>query len=404
MLTIKPPRRSRVIRVPYRALRPLRAALVVLLAISWLVAGSASAGAGRLGPGDEQLSSGEYFDRVIFVGAAGDEVVIELISSEFDPYLIVIDASESVLAQEDDTPGLGLGARLTLTLPAAGQYTVIVTSAFSGETGAYSLLISTPAQAAAIGSGSQAQTPAQTPTQTPSTPTTPPATGAQPRTVTGTAVDTHGRPIAGARVWIQPAITTGVVEVRTDANGRYIAEGLLDVPYNAKAWTWVEYGGRQVCLRLGMESPTDYDSFVATHGVVRNFVMKLTGPIEDLRSLDMHFGGMIRAMYAPAYSSSGGRLELTFTPLGPLVDGSTIAPFTRTIDPRHTEDVHGVPVGPYRVSVALVGQDGSRRPIRVSPDGWENHSDSVLVDWTGSGTCDNGSGFDWVYLYLEIPD
>lgn len=384
--------------------RPARLFVATLLTLAFGLAGLAFADAGRLGPGDEQLASGEYFDRITFVGAAGNEVVIELVSSEFDPYLIIIDADERVLAQEDDSPGMGLGVRLSVTLPSAGQYTAIVTSAFAGETGGYRLSIATPGQAAAVGSDARGQTPAQPPAQPPlPAPTTPPV-DTRPRTVTGTAVDTQGRPIAGARVWIQPAITTGLVEVRTDANGRYMAEGLIDVPYVAKAWAFVEYGGRQICLRLGMPSPTDYDSFVATHGVVRDFVMQLTGPIEDLRSLNEHFGGRLRVMYAPAYSSSGGRLEFSFTPAGPLIDGTTIAPFTRILDPRNTIDVNGVPVGPYRVSVALLGSDGSRRPIRLSPDGWDEPTESVLVDWTADGSCGNGSGFDWAYVYLEIPE
>ncbi len=367
--------------------------------------GAASAGAGRLGPGDALLNSGEYYDRVTFEGAAGDQVVIELTSSEFDPYLMIVDASDQVIFQEDDSAGMGLGVRVTFTVPSAGQYTVIVTTAYAGETGGYRLLLSSPAQAgAAPGPTPQTQTP-PTP-QIPSTPTVPtvPATASQPRTVTGTAVDTHGRPIAGARVWIQPAITTGVVEVRTDNNGRYIAEGLIDVPYNAKAWAFVEYDGRRICMRLGMESPTDYDSFVPTQGVVRNFVMQLTGPIEDLRSLDEHFGGLLRAVYAPAYSSTGGRLEFTFTPRGPLIDGTTIAPFTRTLDPRRGTDVTGVPPGPYEVSVQLVGADGSRTPVRLSLDIFSDPGRSVLIDWTGDGSCGNGSGFDWSYVYLEIPE
>lgn len=394
-------RTSRARRAAVGGSRPQRALRTALVALACLLVGTAAASAGRLGPGDEQLSSGEYFDRVTFVGAAGDEVLIELSSTEFDPYLIVLDPGERVLAQEDDSPGMGYGVRLSVTLPSAGQYTAIVTSAFAGETGGYRLTISAPSQGdTTAASGQQPATPSQA---SPPTPTTP-AVGAQPRTVTGTAVDTHGRPIAGARVWIQPAITTGLVEVRTDNDGRYVAEGLIDVPYNAKAWAFVEYNGRRLCLRLGMESPTDYDSFVPTHGVVRNFVLQLSGPIEDLRSLDEHFGGMLRAMYAPAYSSTGGRLEFTFTPVGPLIDGTTIAPFTRTIDPRHGTDVHGVPVGPYQVSVQLVGSDGSRRPIRVSLSGWDDHGPSALIDWTGDGSCGNGSGFDWVYIYLEIPE
>src|SRR5690606_23880792 len=60
------------------------------------------AGAGSLGPGDAQLASGEYYDRVTFQGNAGDVVLIEITSSAFDPYLILLDQSDNVLFQEDD--------------------------------------------------------------------------------------------------------------------------------------------------------------------------------------------------------------------------------------------------------------------------------------------------------------
>lgn len=356
----------------------------------------ASAGAGYLGPADEKLASGEYFDRVTFSGAAGDEVLIELSSSEFDPYVIVIDANENAIAQEDDSPGAGLGVRMTVTLPSAGQFTVIVTTAFAGETGGYSLSISAPGQAgAASGAGDGASSGAVG--QQPLSSNT-----AAPRSVTGTAVDTQGRPIAGARVWILPALTTGVSEVRTNAEGRYVAEGLIDVPYRARAWAYVEYGGRQICMRLGMESPVDYDTFVPTGGVVKNFRMQLSGPIEDLRDLNEHFGGMIRVMYSRAFD--GNQLEFSFTPLGPLVDGSRGEPFVRTLDPERDSDIHGIPVGPYRVSATVVAPNGARRALPLALDGWETPQASVDIDWTGDGSCSNTSGFEWVYLYPEFPE
>lgn len=395
---LKPSRsRPTCLRRPYAPQRRPRSALsTALAAVLLALSGLAAAGAGRLGPGDEQLASGEYFDRVTFQGAAGDEVVIELTSTEFDPYLIVLDHSETPLVQEDDTQGYGRGVRLTVRLPSAGTYTAIVTSAFSGETGGYRLTISTPAQAAS----------GQVPPPTATTPTVPtvPAPASQPRTVTGTAVDTLGRPIAGARVWIQPSLTTGLVETRTDASGRYVAQGLIDVPYTASAWAYVDYGGRSICMRLGMEAPVDYDSFVPTQGAVRNFVMQLTGPIEDLRDLDEHFGGMIRVMYALAYAEGGNRIEFTFTPQGPLIDGTSIAPFTRVMDPSRDEDIHGIPVGPYRVTAVLIGGDGSRRPLGLTLDSFADPQPFVDVDWTGDGSCDSGSGFDWVYVYLEFPE
>lgn len=367
-----------------------------LLSAVAMVTASAWAGAGYLGPGDEQLASGEYFDRVTFSGAAGDEVVIELSSSEFDPYVIVIDANENAIAQEDDSPGAGLGVRLTVTLPSAGQFTVVVTTAFAGEEGGYSLSISAPGQAGgANGAGNGAS--GGVAGQQPLSPST-----AAPRSVTGTVVDTQGRPIAGARVWIQPALTTGVVEVRTNADGRYVAEGLIDVPYRARAWAYVQYDGRQVCMRLGMDSPADYDTFLPTSGAVKNFRMQLTGPIEDLRDLNEHFGGMIRVMYSRAFD--GNQLEFSFTPLGPLVDGSRGEPFIRVLDPERDSDIKGIPVGPYRVSATVVAPNGARRALPLALDGYDPPQASVDVDWSSDGSCSNTAGFDWVYVYPEFPE
>ncbi len=377
----------------------LRLLFATALSTSALVLlSTASAGAGRLGPGDERLATGEYFDRVTFVGNAGDQVVIRLTSTDFDPFLIVLGTDEQPMFQEDDSPGEGLSVNATVQLPAGGLYTVVVTTAFPNETGAYSLTIA----AAGAGSAPSPTPPANQPQPPASTPQPQPPAATQPRTVTGTVVDTQGRPIAGARVWVQPSITTGLVEVRTDANGRYVAQGLVDVPYTAKAWTYVEYRGRQLCLRLGMDSPVDYDSFVPTQGAVRNFRWQLTGPIEDLRDLNERFGGMLRVMNTSYYP--GHRIELSFTPTGPRIDGSTVAPFTRVIDdPARDYDVRDLPAGPYRVTAALIAPDGSRRPLRLSHDSLAPAGEALDVDWTGDGTCSNTNGLNWAYAWLETP-
>lgn len=366
--------------------------LAVVMVGALSVTGMVLAGASALGPGDEQLSSGEYFDRVTFSGAAGNVVVIELTSSEFDPFLIIIDGNEQVVAQEDDSPGMGLNVRLTFTLPSTGQYTLIVTSALPGETGGYDLSMSTPGQ---VG---------KAPTSTPTAPSQPTAPG-QARTVSGTVIDSLGRPIPGAIVDISPALTTGVVRTTTDANGRYVAEGLIDVPYNAYAWAYVEYNGRQICLRLGMESQTDYNAFVPVQGVQRNFVMQFSGFMGVERDPDYQFGGTLKIHYAYAYRGNGNRFEVSFTPTGPTIDGTTVAPFTRLIDPE-TESVYAVPPGPYVVTVTLVGRDGSRTPLRVkhSDDYWGDHHDSVAIDWTGSGDCNYGTGLSWTEIYVEFPE
>lgn len=371
----------------------------VLIVASVALAGVALGGAGTLGPGDAQLGSGEYYDRILFDGVAGQEVVIELASTAFDPYLAVLGPDERLLHEEDDTPGLGLDVRATVRLSTSGTHTIVVTSARPGETGAYRLTI---AGAGAPTGGGVPGGPAASGTA-PAPPPPGGPTSLEPRTVTGTVVDTAGRPIVGAKVWIQPSLTTGLVEVRTDADGRYRASSLIDVPYSAKAWAEVEYGGRRLCLRLGMPSPADYDTFVPVQGAVRDFRWQLTGPIEDLRGLNEYFGGMVRVMNAGALLAGGSRVELSFTPTGPRIDGSGVAAFARVLGDARDTDVRDLPVGPYRVTAAIVAADGSRRPLRLGPDIFDTGREALDIDWTGDGSCSNTSGYDWVYVWLEAP-
>ena len=217
-------------------------------------------------------------------------------------------------------------------------------------------------------------------------------------------VDTQGRPIADARVWIVPALTTGVVEVRTDGDGHYLAEGLPDVPYRARAWAFVDYGGEQLCLRLGMDSPADYDTFSANMGAVRNFRLQLSGPIEDLRDSPEQFGGLLSVMNAWQYEEAGNSIEFGFTPTGPLIDGSQSEPFVRVVDPDGDTEIRGLPVGPYRVEATLVGSDGARTALNVAHSDYETFMPSLDLDWTGDGTCSMISGVDWEYIYLELED
>lgn len=383
-----------------------RQSFTLALTLALTLSATALAGAGFLGSDDERLASGEYFDRVSFTGAAGDEVVIEVSSTDFDPYVILIDAAEKSIAQQDDGPGAGLNVLMNVTLPSSGEFTIIVTSALPGETGGYRLTLASPGQSAAVqsppgkslpGSGANAA-PAETPGAT-----TVPATQTRPRTVRGRAVDTQGRPIAGARVWIDPSLTGGVVEVRTDEDGYYKAEDLLDVPYRARAWTFVEHNGARLCLRLGMESAPDYDSFSAAMGAERNFVMQLSGPIGDMRDSQEQFGGVLGVLNEWQYKQPGNSLEFSFTPTGPLIDGSVIEPFTRTIDPAGDTVMRGIPLGPYRVEATLVEADGSRRALTVSPDGFEEFQAALDLNWTSDGTCTMTTGVDWEHIYLEDP-
>lgn len=94
---------------------------------------------GRLEPGDETLTSGEYTDDYTFVGTGGP-MIVDLQSTEFDPYLIVqLPNGEQV--DNDDFEGSLTRSLLVVQSERGAQYRVLVTSFSPGETGAYDLRI-----------------------------------------------------------------------------------------------------------------------------------------------------------------------------------------------------------------------------------------------------------------------
>ncbi len=100
---------------------------------------------GRLESADETLSSGEYADYYEFQGHAGERVVVDLRSNDFDPYLIVRTPSGEQL-DNDDHEGDASRSLLSLTLTEGGEFGITVTSYQVGETGGYDLQIATDAE------------------------------------------------------------------------------------------------------------------------------------------------------------------------------------------------------------------------------------------------------------------
>jgi hypothetical protein len=93
---------------------------------------------GQLTSDDQRLEGGEYRDSYAFEGAVGDQVVIELSSSAFDPYLILLPPQGQQI-DNDDADGRQDLSRVELTLRAAGRYRVMATTYAAGKTGAYRL-------------------------------------------------------------------------------------------------------------------------------------------------------------------------------------------------------------------------------------------------------------------------
>lgn len=74
-----------------------------------------------------------------FTGKAGQAVTIALNSSEFDPFLSLLDPNGTEIATNDDF-ARSLNSTIVITLPQDGVYTALVRS-YSGQGGNYSLSI-----------------------------------------------------------------------------------------------------------------------------------------------------------------------------------------------------------------------------------------------------------------------
>ncbi len=101
---------------------------------------------GQLSNGDCTLSDGSYIDLYSFNATAGQQIAINLNSTAFDAYLLLIDPNNNLIAQ-DNNGGGGTNARIPagsgyLSLPVTGSYTILANSLQAGETGSYSLTLS----------------------------------------------------------------------------------------------------------------------------------------------------------------------------------------------------------------------------------------------------------------------
>jgi hypothetical protein len=98
---------------------------------------------GRLEASDPKLDDGSHYDVYTYSGSPGEEIVITLSSSDFDPYLTLarsIGGEVQRVAQDDDS-GPGNNAQVRATLDARGSYMIVANSFSADETGRYSLVV-----------------------------------------------------------------------------------------------------------------------------------------------------------------------------------------------------------------------------------------------------------------------
>lgn len=98
---------------------------------------------------DLAASDGSRYDVWTFSGKAGDTITIDLRSTSFDAYLILLDPNDVPVAESDDASAGTTDARISFTLTATGTWSVVANSLAAGGSGSYALSLSCPAGAAA---------------------------------------------------------------------------------------------------------------------------------------------------------------------------------------------------------------------------------------------------------------
>jgi hypothetical protein len=235
-----------------------------------------------------------------------------------------------------------------------------------------------------------------------------------PRTVVGSVTDSQGRPMAGVNIWVETQLVTGPPgKGVTGADGRYVASApVLQYVYRAHAWNPVRYLDADWCLQVAPSPTTGSDVFAGKEGAVRDFVWRLSGPVEGTTALPdedgAYWGGTVRLFGTFSDGNYDRLVQLTLKPAGPLVDGSTGETLTRTVDLSMTKFALDIPLGAYRVSAASVGQSGGSVPLLVAQRGGTpvNEAEFRFEPETSASGCGSGgssTGISRGFLDVVLP-
>jgi hypothetical protein len=227
----------------------------------------------------------------------------------------------------------------------------------------------------------------------------------RPFTVSGSVVDSRGKPIEGAEVSLNADFVYGRASATTGADGRYMLTDLIRATYRVQAWIKAPYAGRTICHRLAMPKSTDYNSFPVSGGAVRNFRWQMSGRIGNTESF---FGAGVRVWNADTLPlDSGAAIEFTLAPTSTLLDGSNGATIVRQaplVTPASEIGLDDVPLATYRMKAVLVKRDGQRLPLKLKAIGAERHAPEIDVVWKTESRCafgtDNGVTGPFVVEFL----
>lgn len=212
----------------------------------------------------------------------------------------------------------------------------------------------------------------------------PPPGQVEENTVKGRAVDTQGNPLAGADVVADN-------EFLYDSNvvGKTGADGTYRLPLGNAASTWNvsaqiqrQYNGRTYTMDLHPLNPA---SFETKGGAVRDFEWRLTGPRPQGGTYGSKVIVYMSDLVDPADGSTAiddRNIELTLTPDGPRVDGSTGAPVTaRVTSTTDGSGLEDVALGRYTITARYAPQGQAARTLQLRKRNSGSYAESATVEF-----------------------
>ncbi len=175
----------------------------------------------------------------------------------------------------------------------------------------------------------------------------------RPKTVRGMAVDSSGKPLANVEVAVYSSMGGGIRtthKAQTNAQGIYqvlVPRGIGEV---AQADYKLKYNGVEYGLML-QPARGHFAQFNSSKGHIEHLILRTGGSSGGTLYVKDDIDGMI---------------EVTATPVGKLMDGSTGRTFVFRFDStgKHEQYLNGLPLGRYKLTARLF-DDGETLPLRV---------------------------------------
>ncbi|GHB75428.1 carboxypeptidase-like regulatory domain-containing protein [Persicitalea jodogahamensis] len=195
--------------------------------------------------------------------------------------------------------------------------------------------------------------------------------------VTGKAVDSQGKPLSGVEVVIDNTLfyNTNLL-TNTDANGLYRVQ-TPNGSWRATAQVRRTYNGKSYRLDL---APNTADAFTGDEGAVRHFEWRLSGEKSD--NPGAFYGGSVEVSNEVGKGPyDAENVEFTFTPVGPLIDGSAGKTLVLSYDTYYGR-IPDVPIGRYRITAVYKPTD-TRLQLRNRVNGTYAADGAVTMDFFG---------------------